>query len=128
MLVLPHLRQHKEAAMEHHFHSAETVVGARRQFNLTNFGRPETLVNLAAGEGWTVLGKRRQQTLYCLQGSVWVTQECDLCDYVLEAGDAFIITLPGRVVVHALQAARIGYAERLMTVPFKGPFHQTVFN
>ena len=114
--------------MHHHCQHAETVGGARRHFNLANVGRPKTTVDLAAGQGWSVLGNRRQQVLYCLQGSVWVTQECDLQDYVLEVGDAFIISLPGRVVVHALQAARVGYAEGPMAVPLNGPFGQTVFN
>ena len=50
--------------MHHHFHHAETVEGTRRQFNLANFGRPETLVDQASGQGWAMQGKRRQQVLY----------------------------------------------------------------
>ena len=57
-----------------------------------------------------------------------MTQECDIRDYLLDEGDAFLITLPGLVLVRALTTARIGYAESLVPVPFKGRFSQTVFN
>ena len=81
-----------------------------KRFILSNLSTPESVVDLATGQGWRVKGKRRQQTLFCLQGSIWVTQECDIRDYVLEEGDAFLITLPGLVIVRALTPARIGSA------------------
>lgn len=99
-----------------------------QRFIFSNLNLPDTTVDLAAGQGWGVRGKRRQQTLFCLQGSIWVTQECDIRDYMLEAGDAFLITLPGLVMVRAMTPARLGYAESLMAEPFKGRFSQTVFN
>jgi hypothetical protein len=99
-----------------------------KRFIFSNLGQPDTQVALSAGQGWGVKGKRRQQSLFCLKGRVWVTQECDIHDYLLEAGDAFLITLPGLVLVHALTHARIGYAESLAPEPFSGPFRQTVFN
>lgn len=98
------------------------------RFILSNLGRPDTVVDLATGQGWGVKGRRRQQTLFCLHGRVWVTQEGDIRDYLLESGDAFLITLPGLILVRALTAARIGYAESLLPLPFKGRFSQTVFN
>jgi hypothetical protein len=101
---------------------------ATQRFIFSNLNQPDTTVDLAAGQGWGVRGKRRQQTLFCLQGSLWVTQECDIRDYLLEEGDAFLITLPGLVMVRAMTPARLGYAERLMAAPFKGRFSQTVFN
>ena len=100
----------------------------RKQFHLANFSLPERIINLDAGKGWGVLGKSRQQTIYCLEGSVWVTQEGDIHDYVLDEGDAFVITLPGKVLVRAFNPARIGYAERMAAVAFRGRFSQTVFN
>ena len=99
-----------------------------QRFIFANLSRPDTVVDLNRGQGWGVQGKRRQQTLFCLQGSVWVTQECDIRDYLLEEGDAFLITLPGLVLARALTTARIGYTESLMPAPFKGRFSQTVFN
>ena len=99
-----------------------------KRFIFSNLSTPDIVVDLAAGQGWGLRGKRRQQTLFCLQGSVWVTQECDIRDYVLEEGDAFLVTLPGLVLVRALAPARIGYTESVVPVPFKGRFSQTVFN
>jgi hypothetical protein len=99
-----------------------------KRFILSNLSTPDAVVDLVAGQGWGVRGRRRQQTLFCLQGRIWVTQECDIRDYVLDEGDAFLITLPGLVMVRALTPARIGYAESLLSVPFKGRFSQTVFN
>jgi len=99
-----------------------------KRFIFSNLSTPDIVVDLAAGQGWGLRGKRRQQTLFCLQGRVWVTQECDIRDYVLEEGDAFLVTLPGLVLVRALAAARIGYTESMAPVPFKGRFSHTVFN
>jgi hypothetical protein len=104
------------------------MVGAQKRFTLSNLSTPDTIVDLAAGQGWGLKGKHRQQTLFCLQGSVWITQECDIRDYVLEEGDAFLVTLPGLVLVRALTPARLGYAESMMPEPFRGRFSQTVFN
>jgi hypothetical protein len=114
--------------MNYQFLESGSLMGAQKRFFLSNLSTPETIVDLAAGQGWGLKGKRRQQTLFCLQGSVWVTQECDIHDYVLEEGEAFVVTLPGLMLVRALTPARIGYAESLMPVPFKGRFSQTVFN
>ncbi len=114
--------------MNHQLLETGSMVGARKRFVLSNLSAPDTTVDLAAGQGWGLKGKRRQQTLFCLQGSVWVTQECDIRDYVLEEGDAFMVTLPGLVLVRALTPARIGYAESMVPEPFRGRFSQTVFN
>ena len=114
--------------MIHQGLDAGSIVGAQKRFFLSNLRTPDTIVDLAAGQGWGLKGKRRQQTLFCLQGSVWITQECDIRDYVLEDGDAFMVTLPGLVLVRALTPARIGYAESMMPEPFRGRFSQTVFN
>ena len=114
--------------MNHQLLDAGSMMGAEKRFFLSNLSTPDNVVDLAAGQGWSLKGNRRIQTVYCLQGSVWVTQECDIRDYVLEAGDAFLVTLPGLVMVRALTPARIGYAESFNTVPFKGRFSQTVFN
>jgi hypothetical protein len=49
-------------------------------------------------------------------------------DYVLEEGDALLVTLPGLVLIRALAPARIGYTESVVPMPFKGCFSQIVFN
>jgi hypothetical protein len=114
--------------MNHQLQDTGSTRGAHKRFVLSNLGAPDKIVDLAAGQGWGVNGKRRQQTLFCLQGRVWVTQEGDIRDYVLEEGDAFMVTLPGLVLVRALAPARLGYAESMMPEPFRGRFSQTVFN
>lgn len=113
--------------MQHAIASA-SVARSTKGFIFSNLTPPEKVVDLNCGQGWSVRGKRRQQTLICLQGRVWVTQACDIRDYLLEEGDAFLITLPGLVLVRALTPARIGYAERLVPASFVGRFSQTVFN
>ena len=114
--------------MNHQLLNASSVMGAQNRFFLSNLSTPDTIVDLAAGQGWGLKGKRRQQTLFCLQGSMWITQEGDIRDYILEEGDAFLVTLPGLVLVRALTLARLGYSESMMPEPLKGGFSQTVFN
>lgn len=114
--------------MRYHVLGSLDRVGAQKPFHLANLITPERIFNLDAGKGWGVQGKHRQQIIYCLEGSVWVTQEGDIHDYVLDEGDAFVITLPGKVLVRAFKPARIGYAENLAAVAFRGKFSQTVFH
>ncbi len=105
-----------------------TTIPRAQQFTFTNVATPEKRIALAAGQGWSVKGRRRHQTLFCLEGSIWITQENDICDYVIEAGEAFMITRPGLVLVRALKPSSIGYGERFETSAFNGRFSQAVFN
>lgn len=98
------------------------------RYNFSNIGKPDTEIDLDVNQEWALRGRRGQQTLYCLKGCVWVTQECDIRDYLLEEGDAFLVTLPGLVMVRALTPARIGYAKDIIPGPFRGRFNQTVFH
>ena len=45
------------------------------------------------------------QTIRCLSGTLWVTQEGDSRDHLLSAGDEFVIETPGAVVVQAFAPA-----------------------
>lgn len=38
----------------------------------------------------------------CLEGMLWITQEDDLRDYILKAGDSFRTDRKGKVVLQAL--------------------------
>ena len=98
-----------------------------KRYIFSNLSQPDTVVNLTAGQGWGVKGRHPQQTLVCLQGRVWVTQECDIRDYLLDEGDAFLITQPGLMMVRALTPARIGFTENSAARPFKGRFSHAVF-
>lgn len=43
-------------------------------------------------------------------GTVWVTEEGEARDHVVEAGDALVVARPGRTVVQALRPAWISLA------------------
>lgn len=43
----------------------------------------------------------------CLEGVLWLTQEADRNDIVLEAGDTFTIENEGDALVQALQGSRL---------------------
>ena len=95
---------------------SETALPPRRRFVYSNVNEPDKIVGLEVGQGWALKGRRRQQTVLCLEGSLWVTQEGDIRDYLLEDGDAFLVTRPGLVLVRALKPSRIGYCDGLDTV------------
>ena len=69
-----------------------------------------TNINLAKHKLWDIEGDRRGDMLSCLSGTLWVTQEGDMKDYVLEAGQNFWVTKPGSVVVQALENAQFKYS------------------
>ena len=48
----------------------------------------------------------RGQLVVCLQGSLWLTQEGDTRDVVLEVGDEVRIDRDGLTLLHALRDAR----------------------
>lgn len=57
-------------------------------------------VTLHAAAGWTV------QTL---SGTVWITQDWDPRDIVLEAGQSFVIDRPGSTLISALNQATVSF-------------------
>jgi Protein of unknown function (DUF2917) len=69
-----------------------------------------TGVYLPKFQTWTIEGDRRGDVISCLHGTLWITQEGDLTDYVVESGKDFWVTKPGTVVVQALEEARIKYS------------------
>jgi hypothetical protein len=50
---------------------------------------------------------RPGDTLHCTQGMLWVTQEGDLKDHVVYAGEQFIVSHRGLVVVEGLNGAAV---------------------
>lgn len=69
-----------------------------------------TDISLAKYTTWTIEGDRRGDVISCVDGSLWITQEGDLKDYVLEAGKDFWVTKPGTVVVQALEHTQFKYS------------------
>jgi hypothetical protein len=58
---------------------------------------------------WSIEGDRRGDVISCSSGTLWITQEGDLKDYILYAGKDFWVTKPGAVVVQALDNAQFKY-------------------
>jgi hypothetical protein len=56
---------------------------------------------------WQARGDQRGRAIICHRGVIWITQECDMVDYVVQAGEIFIVTLPGLVLVQALEPASV---------------------
>jgi len=77
-------------------------------------------VTLKAGKIWRMEGDHRWQVVACRQGEVWITQECDWRDYVLAAGEMFIVTRRGTVLVQALEDTRVHIAPMLKAAPYAG--------
>ena len=59
---------------------------------------------------WNIDGDRRGDVIRCLYGALWVTQEGDLKDYILDAGEDFWVTRSGTVIVQALDNSKFQYS------------------
>jgi Protein of unknown function (DUF2917) len=46
----------------------------------------------------------------CISGALWITQENDLQDYNVEAGEVFWVTKPGTIIVQAMDNAQFKYS------------------
>lgn len=53
--------------------------------------------------------KAAGHVLRCISGTLWVTQEGDARDHVLNAGEEFVIETPGVVVVQAFTPALVEF-------------------
>ncbi len=69
------------------------------------------------GKLWLAEGNYRWRAILCLQGAIWITQDGDLRDHVIEAGEMFLISQPGKVIVQALADARLQITPCLATAP-----------
>ncbi len=69
-----------------------------------------TDITLGKFKTWSIEGDRRGDVIHCSDGRMWITQEADLKDYILEAGQDFWVTKPGTVVVQALADGRFTYS------------------
>ncbi len=62
--------------------------------------------------------------LACSEGTVWVTLDGDLQDYILEAGDSFITQEHRRALVYAIAPARISLEARNSRKPTMATFRR----
>ena len=72
--------------------------------------QPITEITLAKNKMWSLEGDRRGEVISCISGTLWITQEGDLKDFIVEAGRNFWVTKPGTVVVQALDDSKIKYS------------------
>ena len=68
-----------------------------------------TDINLRKYKIWTLDGDRRGDVISCKCGSLWITQDDDLKDYILSSGQNFWVTKPGMVIVQALDDSQFAY-------------------
>jgi Protein of unknown function (DUF2917) len=59
---------------------------------------------------WSMEGDRRSDVISCNKGTIWITQEGDMRDYILEPGQDFWVTRPGTVIVQSLENAQFKYS------------------
>ncbi len=69
-----------------------------------------TQISLPKYKMWSIDGDRRGDVISCTSGILWVTQEGDLKDYILEAGRSFWVTRRGNVLVQALDESAFKYS------------------
>ncbi len=69
-----------------------------------------TDISLPKFKTWSMDGDRRGDVISCSNGRLWITQEGDLKDYVVEAGKNFWVTKAGTVVVQALENSQFKYS------------------
>ena len=82
---------------------------------------------LAENQIWRMAGDHRWRIIVCQRGMVWVTQSCDLRDYVLHAGQMCLITQPGLVLVQALREACVQITPAPNRTPYTGDFADAIF-
>jgi len=80
------------------------------------------IVELDAQDVWRLTGDNRWRAIVCTRGEIWITQERDIEDYVLTAGDIFLVTQPGKVLIGALCAASVEISPSLRKAPYRGDY------
>ncbi len=86
-----------------------------------------TEVALGRGKLWRAVGNNCWRAILCLEGVIWITQQGDLRDHVIAAGEMFLISQVGEVLVQGLVDARMQITPCLVTTPFCGRFEDTIW-
>ena len=87
-----------------------------------------TDVTLKKHNLWNIDGDRRGDVIHCLFGTLWLTQEGDLKDYILDAGQEFWVTRSGTVIVQALDDSKFQFSLNQVENHIEinqQPFHHT---
>jgi hypothetical protein len=88
---------------------------------------PASAVELARGELWRAVGDTRWRAILCLDGMIWITQDGDPRDHLISAGEMFLISQDGEILVQGLIDARFSITPCLATPPFHGKFEDTIW-
>jgi hypothetical protein len=59
-------------------------------------------LNLHADKAQKLFPARLGTEIRCLEGMLWITQDGDFSDHILESGEKFIVNRKGNVVLQAL--------------------------
>lgn len=94
---------------QRHFNKAVRWARSRRSEALF-----DQVVRLRAGDLWLRDAQPCEIGIVCERGSVWVTQEHDSRDFVLQAGQSFRNGTRGRVAVQALTSALVRVTRQLL--------------
>ena len=71
-----------------------------------------------ARDGLVAIRDGQGTQIVCGAGSLWITQECDVKDAVITAGESFTLSHPGLTLVTALNASELTIIEpRAATSP-----------
>jgi hypothetical protein len=79
-----------------------------------------SMIELSRRAVWELGGDRRWGFITCHRGEVWITQTGDVQDYLLKAGEVFLITLPGLVLIQALEDAAVEVTPPRKSRPYRG--------
>ena len=79
----------------------------RRGWPAADLDGGQVHLDLEVGALWQARGDQRWRVIICRRGVVWISQERDVVDYVLQEGEVFIVTLRGLVMVQALKPASV---------------------
>jgi hypothetical protein len=64
-----------------------------------------------ADEGLVAIRDGQGTRIVCHAGSLWITQECDVKDSVISAGESFTVRNPGLTLLTALSASELTIIE-----------------
>jgi hypothetical protein len=68
-----------------------------------------TIQSLGAGKTLTIRTKG-PSSVYCMQGSLWITREGDPTDLIVKAGETRSIDGVGRIVISAFENSKLWVA------------------
>ena len=94
-----------------HFTKVSIGQTMKRGFIPATSPRRTEALDMATGEVHAIdAGHRRRDVIRCVAGRLWLTQEGDLQDHLLQAGDVFITAHAGLILVSALENSRVEVA------------------